>query len=122
MAVSNAEIVSTLVSAKEVLENKGWTKGRFNVKNQRFCAIGSVYQALGSGWDLYDSHTREYDPTLDKSVNTHTRDVFLATQKVLDSTVRATGRGYSVVEFNDKKAKTKNEVIELFRDAIKSLI
>lgn len=100
--------------AAAVLLNSGWRRGVMKDDNG-FCAIGAISEASGiygvNQWDF----TRTGPTSLGSSIGLKAlyRDSVLETRYILLTVLRAESQ--SLMNYNDYEARSKHDVVRLFR-------
>lgn len=101
--------VAIIREAKSLLEKCGWIQGKYGSKDIGFCAIGAIRSARN---ELF-SHKTEPDGTcLGCVMEQNDNDVIREISVPLD---------WDLAEWNDKRGRTKEEVIAKFDEYIVSL-
>lgn len=107
--------VQALTKARKLI-NDGWVQGEYNWNDEEFCAMGSIYHALGISADGSPNDLRVLGgkPT-----------AYLANAIVLEGFRKKVGKSFadqasSVIGFNDDEKTTKAMVLQAFGRAIRN--
>lgn len=104
-------LADILDDAADLLERKGWIQGRYSNENGH-CAVGAITRVCG----LYDAVSL----TVPDMVEVRSQiEAAYQVERVLRNILAERGGPLHVQTWNDKKGRTKQEVLDLLREGAK---
>lgn len=109
----NDSVKATLISAKQLLEERGWVRGDYE-NEQGFCAVGAIRFINGP----FEHRAKKVLARAAYKRSPWMRRKIPAAQ--FTSTIESSGSENMVIFFNDKPNRRKSEVLRAFDDAIEA--